>query len=215
MPFQPFERDADRIEYRRHLPHWNQPDCTYFVTFRLADSLPASTLREWRMEREAWLKSHGIQVPDQVTKLPAEARREYQRHFTSRLHAFLDSGQGACILREPRFSQVVAEALQFFDKQRYAMGNFVVMPNHVHLLVTPFGEWTLEDLLHSWKRHTALTINRLRERRGPIWMDESFDHVVRSYDQLCYFREYILENPRKAKLREGEFVLGCGSDGQE
>ena len=212
MPFQPFEREADRSEYRRHLPHWAQPGCTYFVTFRLGDSLPVVTLDRWRAERTTWLRAHGLQDPAEVVQLPEPERREFHRHFNRRLQEYLDAGEGSCLLRDPRFSSIVASALLFFDTKRCALGDFVVMPNHVHLLVTPFPGWKLTDLLRGWKRFSASEINKLREAQGSLWMDENFDHAVRNREQLDYFRRYIVENPRKARLREGEYALGCGSD---
>jgi REP element-mobilizing transposase RayT len=166
MAFKPFDREAERTTYRRHLPHWKQPGCTYFVTFRLADSLPKARLDEWRVERDAWLKARGLRSVDELDRLPLRERRIFRQTFTRRMHEWLDAGYGSCLLREPRHALIVADALRFFDEKRCALGDFVVMPNHVHLLVTPFADWPLQTLLHSWKRFTAREINKLLSARA-------------------------------------------------
>ncbi len=88
---------------------------------------------------------------------------------------------------------------------------FVVMPNHVHALVQPWVDHALESILHSWKSYSANAINRRLGRRGRLWLDESFDHIVRNGDHLDGLRSYIRENPNKAGLRRGQYILGCGS----
>ena len=115
---------------------------------------------------------------------------------------------GECWLRQPKISAMVEEALRFFDGQRYWLGHFVVMPNHVHCLVRPLGEHTLSEILQSWKSFTAKQINATLGREGKVWQDESFDSIVRDEAALGKFSAYIQENPGKAKLREGEFRLG-------
>jgi len=59
MPFQPFNPNDAVHSHRGNLPHWRQWGTTYFVTFRLGDSLPASVQRQWRERRNAWLNAHG------------------------------------------------------------------------------------------------------------------------------------------------------------
>jgi hypothetical protein len=63
----------------------------------------------------------------------------------------------------------------------------------------------MKKLCRSWKNFTAMTINRALGRKGQFWQWESFDHLVRSPSSLAKFREYILNNPQKARLREGEY----------
>ena len=86
------------------------------------------------------------------------------------------------------------------------------MPNHVHSLITPFDGFALRDLLHSIKRFSARQINSLRNQRGALWLEETFDHIVRSEKQLLHFREYIDQNPAKAGLPAGAYWLGEGGD---
>jgi len=175
-----------------NLPHWRQPGVAYFVTFRLADSLPQEKLRRWIAEREAWLAAH----PEPHDEA---ARAEYYRLFPGRLQKWLDSGYGSCVLARADIRSMVEKALRHFDGIRYRLDEFVIMPNHVHVLVTPLGEHTLSDILHTWKSYTSHEINKMLNKTGENWQQESFDHIVRSAAQLDRIRRYIRENPgRKA-----------------
>ena len=72
---------------------------------------------------------------------------------------------------------------------------YVIMPNHVHVLVRPIMEHKLPDILHSWKSFTSHAIGKALGRTGALWQDESFDHIVRDEHQLERFGLYIAENP--------------------
>ncbi len=111
--------------------------CTYFVTFRLADSLPKAVLQKLVSQRNDWLIDHGISPSDPclgklISELPEDQRRSYQRLFASSLNRELDSGYGACVLERSEVAQVVADALAFHHETRLLLGDYVVMPNHVH-----------------------------------------------------------------------------------
>ncbi len=173
-----------------NLPHWRQEGVTYFVTFRLADSLPQEKLQQWLAEREAWLRTHP-EPHDHAT------RQEYDRLFPARFERWLDAGYGECILAHPEIQSIVTNALKHFDGIRYHLDpHFVVMPNHVHVLVTPLGEHSLSGIVHSWKSFTAHQINKLLGRSGTVWQKEYFDHIVRSPEHLERFRQYIRDNPK-------------------
>jgi Rad3-related DNA helicase/REP element-mobilizing transposase RayT len=203
LPFTPFDPSASIAKTGRHLPHWRQGGATYFVSFRLADSIPQDKLQQWQMELRDWLrKNPEPRTPDQC--------REYAELFAERFHGWLDDGLGGCCLREPKISAAVEEALKFFDGERYWLGAFVIMPNHVHVLVRPLNGYTLSQILHSWKSFTAKRVNAMLEREGKVWQDESFDSIVRDETALGKFSNYIQDNPAKAKLKTGEFRIGHG-----
>lgn len=123
-----------------------------------------------------------------------------------RLEHEMDSCHGACVLRQPALRQIVVDALHFFDAQRYTLGDFVVMPNHVHVLVGSMPREAMLAQVESWKRWTAKQINKVIGQHGRFWQDESFDHLVRSEDAFQKFRRYIAENPVKARLKDTEFT---------
>src|SRR6184192_3551904 len=185
---------------RRHLPHWEQEGAAYFVTFRLADSIPTTLLAEWRDELQAWLKFH----PWPWDHKTAE---EYERRFVDGPEKWLDRGLGECHLRNQRLAVIVRDALRHFDRERYWLDAFVVMPNHVHVLVQPKSGYSLSKILHTWKSFSAHAINKALNREGEFWMEESHDRIVRDTESLGAYREYIAQNPSAAGLEEGEFLI--------
>jgi REP element-mobilizing transposase RayT len=189
-----------------NLPHWQQDRRTYFITWRTGDSIPVVVLKEWHRNRDIWLRSHGVRLP-QLRTLSPEVQHEYHERFTLPWHEHLDLGHGRCWLRDDAVRRLVEQTLLHFDRARYDLGDFVLMPNHVHLLVTPFAEIDLEQLCSSWKRYSSGEINKLLRRRGEFWQTESYDHIVRSGEALNAIQNYIANNPVKAKLRAGEYTL--------
>jgi putative transposase len=201
--------------YLRHLPHWRQEGATYFVTFRLNDSLPQVKLDELEQVRREWTQRH----PPPHTEAQFE---NLSRESMRRVEKWLDQGMGSCRLQDRAAAQLVVKALHYFDGQRYELGSYVVMPNHVHAIVrpltvgqifnpsSPFGRieipsyenrsYELERILQSWKRQTARTINRHFRTSGPLWQDESFDRIIRDEEHLWRALQYIGANSSKAGL---------------
>lgn len=198
---QAFDPEAEFEVRTRRLPHWRQRGATYFVTFRLGDALPQVVLRALCMERELWVKEH----PPPIA--PAELRK-FQALFSVKVEQYLAAGYGGCWLRRPEVADLVEGTLRHFDRSRYALGRYVVMPNHVHVLVTPLDNHDLSAILHSWKSYTSNGIHGLLGHRGPLWQRESYDHIVRDEDELRHYVRYIEENPTKAGLGKSEFRLG-------
>jgi len=198
--FHPLDPHAKVQKHRRNLPHWELCDATYFVTFRLADAVPQDVLRRWKEELETWRKFHP-EPWDAVTKY------EYQKRFQEDREHWLDQGHGECLLKKSDVAAIVVNALRHFDRDRYVLDAFAVMPNHVHVLVRLAGGQTLADILHSWKSFSTKAINQLLERTGRLWQEESYDRTVLGWNELVRYRGYIVRNPEKARLRKGEFVL--------
>ncbi|MEN3368331.1 MAG: carbamoyl-phosphate synthase large subunit [Verrucomicrobiota bacterium] len=202
--FRGFDERGDLSKTRRNLPHWEQAAATYFVTFRLADAVPVSLRAQWEEELANWLPHH---------PKPWDARTayEYQERFIESRESWLDQGHGSCALRGRQSVEIVAAALRHFDGERYFLDGFVVMPNHVHVLFQPIRGFTLSDLLHSWKSFTAHEIKRASPSTpGAFWQEESFDRIVRNWEELQEYRAYIVRNPEKARLSAGEFILERG-----
>ena len=211
MRFQPFDPEVDTSRTRRRLPHWFQEGRTYFVTFRLADSLPRQKREQLKIERDAWLAAHGMTSPDQVDRLPPSDQSAYRLWFSERTEALLNAGYGLCVLGRTECGRIVEQALRFFEEERYHLDEYVIMTNHVHVLLCPIPPFSLSRILHSWKRHSAREINALLRKTGTsLWLDESFDHIVRRYEQLDHYRKYIRNNPENAKSRRGTYRLGRG-----
>ena len=212
MDFDLFDPKGDlRITAGSSLPHWYQPGVTYFVTLRTEDSIPADVSRVWHERRDDWLRRRGVDPTDSKWKvafrnLPDAAQRKFHATFSRQYLERLDRGHGECVLKRSELARIIADSLLHFDGVRYHAGDFVVMPNHVHLLVCLLGETEIEKQCYSWKKFTATEINRQLGRRGRFWQEESFDHLVRSPEQFEAIRRYIAENPARAGLREGEYL---------
>ncbi len=190
---------SKEIERHRHkLPHWQQDQAWVFVTWRLADSLPKVQLERWRERRDIWLSIYP-QPWDEATEM------EFQERFGNEVDELLDQGFGSCLLRETANAEIVAAALRRFDGERYELGDFVIMPNHVHVLFAPTPDHALAVIIHSWKRHTARQINMREGKAGALWQPDYWDRLIRSQRHFDWVRRYIAQNP--INLREGEFVL--------
>lgn len=190
-------------------PHWAQAGAVVFLTFRLADSLPRELLRRWDRERIDWLRRCGVSVPRRTDWKHAAARldsrqaEQFRKHFRRQYEDHLDLGLGDCLLGQPWANEVVQQSLMRFDGERYRMGDYVVMPNHVHALVVFPDPQTMSTQCAAWMRFTARRINRRLNRTGRLWQPDPFDHLVRSPEQYDYLRHYIEQNPIKAGLKSG------------
>jgi len=192
---------SDISRKHRNLPHWTKDGSTYWITFRLADSLPQEKLTGWKAERDAWVRLHPEPWDDEQWK-------DYDERFGQRLESWLDAGSGECILRRPDVRAIVEKCLLHFDGQRYETIDWVIMPNHVHLLLRPQDGQSLSKILQGIKGVSAKECNAVLGRTGQtFWQEESYDHIVRSQAQLDHFIRYVADNPVKAKLKDGEFSV--------
>jgi putative transposase len=213
MLFRPqaFDPREEFTVVERRLPHWSQTGTVCFITFRTWDSMPEHVVRAWLAERQEWLRAHGIDPAlakgeARLSELPRAMQLAFADFVSDRWNAHLDELHGACVLRQPRLAQIVAESLRHFDGERYLLDDLVVMPNHVHLLAAFPSEESLLAQCDSWKHYTAVQINRALGRRGRFWQEDGFDHLVRSAEQFEHFRKYIAENPVRAGLRPDEYL---------
>ena len=158
----------------RKLPHFDAPEVEQAITFRLADALPRNVGLARRDEGDA----------------------AYRR----RIAAALDAGYGACLLSDAALASIVEAALLDGAGRRYDLIAWVIMPNHVHVLIVPAVGYRLPDIVHAWKSWTAKAVNRHRGAHGPVWQREYFDRFMRHEDHLAATVVYIEENPVKAGL---------------
>jgi REP element-mobilizing transposase RayT len=177
---QPFFEDVRAAGWhgRGYLPHFEGGEVAQFVTVRLKDSLPQSVVERWRRE----------------------LGREEEAELRRRVEAYLDEGYGAASLKEPRVASVVQNALLYHDGVRYRLAAWVVMPNHLHLLASPCGGYTLSGILHSLKSYSASEANKILDRKGAFWMEDYFDRYIRNLAHYERTVAYIENNPVKAKL---------------
>ena len=112
----------------------------------------------------------------------------------------LDDGRtGPLYLKSPTVAKLVAYEIQAGSKAGYALHSWVIMPNHVHLLITP--QIAVSVLFQKLKGSTARSANQLLGRtRLPFWQRECYDRLVRNADEFGRIEKYILRNPVRAGL---------------
>jgi type I restriction enzyme R subunit len=204
-----FDPRGELAIYEHCRPHWSHAGAVVFITFRTHDSIPAEVVRRWDREKQEWLLARGVETRrtwrDVLPTLSERDRLDFHKRFNRVQEAYLDTCQGQCYLRQPALSGIVHDALLHFDGERYRMGDFVIMPNHVHLLAVFPTAQTMKQQCDSWLHYTAFRINQAIGRKGKFWQQEPFDHLVRSPEQYEYLRQYIADNPNKARLSLGAF----------
>ncbi len=183
------------VHSRGYLPHIKVSGAAYFVTFRLADSLPREVVLRLKEQRDDLLRRAAAGRQDQTA-----TQRELHVWYATEVDSVLDCHSGAAWLSDPRVAQLVADALRHFDGDRYTLHAWCVMPNHVHAVVRPSGAYSLDVILHSWKSFTAHEGNRLLGRDGEFWQPESYDHWIRDEADLTHCCRYTEDNPVKANL---------------
>jgi type I restriction enzyme R subunit len=205
-----FDPREDIAVVERRLPHWSQPGVITFITWRTDDSLPKQVADRLVIERNDWLRLHEINPMSnwraKVAELPYEQRQEFRTKVDTRWHDELDNLHGECVLKRPQLATIVHDSLLKFDGDRYFVTDFVVMPNHIHLLASFPTEDACLEQCENWKHFTATRINRLLGQKGRFWQQDGLDHLVRSEQHFQSLRLYIANNPIKAGLRASDFV---------
>ena len=177
MPGELFDREAELLIDEQIRPHWSQAGAIVFVTFRTKDSIPRDVVQRWERQKSEWLQRLGFPSGsawrDVLPKLSNRDRHAFQRQFNRCREVCLDNCLGRCVLRRPELAQIVADSLMFFDEKRYRMGDFVIMPNHVHLLVAFKTAESMRVQFDSWLHFTACKINKRLGIEGTRVVDRS------------------------------------------
>jgi putative DNA methylase len=167
---------------RGYLPHFDPGQAPQLITFRLVDSFPTSVLQEWESE-------FATMVPE---KVDSERRR--------RIEEYLDHGHGSAWLSQPEIGEIVAQSVLHFAVQRYQLHAWCVMPNHVHVILTPNTDQPLNRIVHSWKSFSSNRANCYLKRTGAFWQREYFDRFIRDERHFEAAVHYVEHNPVKAGL---------------
>ena len=166
---------------RGYLPHFDAGEVFQSITFRLYDSMPQSLIETWKQEL-------------------ARESEEFDEELRWQIETYLDQGYGACFLSDGRVAGMVQNALLHFDGVRYRLSEWVVMPNHVHLLAAPCLAHSLSDIMHSLKSYTAQEANKISGRKGSFWFADYFDRYIRNARHFENTVKYINGNPVRAGL---------------
>ncbi len=199
--------------YRRKLPHWHPEGQMFFITFRLANSLPLHVIRELKEQRER--EEQNIRA-----KFSGAQQREELYKLDKKQFGRFDTWLDRCVEESPRWlakqpvARIIAEEIHKLDGERYSLIAYCIMSNHSHLLIdtrehslkpTHSGvtaPYSLADTLKLLKGRTARYCNQQLKRSGEFWHHESYDHVVRNQQEYERVAWYIASNPVKAGLVE-------------
>jgi REP element-mobilizing transposase RayT len=209
------------IFYRRQLPHWQPAGATIFITWRLYGSLPKQALDRLADEKRR-LEKQPIR-PDETPR--DRALRHSKGLFALTEKMLADTISGPHWLQDEQIGQLVVNALFHHDSNLYTLLAFVVMPNHVHVLLSPLAEKKEEQtnqlaqatepdlenespsyvllrrITQSLKGYTAREANRVLGRTGQtFWQVESYDHWVRDEAEFERAVSYIEWDPVKSGL---------------
>jgi REP element-mobilizing transposase RayT len=219
-----------KLDYKqfteRRRPHFNPPDGTLFLTFRLAGSIPKSAVREYKAKKD-WLENQLRRVrgiteagpTPELTQWLARIESLNREWFLKSEEILHRANNGPTWMRDERVADKVAENLHRLDGEAYRLDAFSVMSNHVHTVFKPLLSSSslletydeaqklvftsdhpgLAEIMHSLKGRSARECNLILARTGPFWEHESFDHVVRS-GKLNKTIRYVLNNPVKVGL---------------
>lgn len=200
--------------YRRRLPHYQPAHATFFVTYRLAGSLPHEVVKELMKEQDAARKQiEKVKDPKRKERLSEELGMRYFGRFDN----YLDTIQsGNKWLSNDAVAGIVNEAILHREGDVYDLFAFSIMPNHVHQVFSLAGRlpqpparqskvspYIVTNLLSNLKKFTALHSNLILNRKGQFWQHESYDHVVRDNGELMRIIQYIAYNPVNAGLCRG------------
>ncbi|MFM7180874.1 MAG: transposase [Verrucomicrobiales bacterium] len=202
-PFDDWE-NLDISIGQQGLPHWQLAGATYAIVFRLADSLSAVIKEKLRDEKILLMgrNARGEDVADELSAL------------SSRLQSILDQGLGSCLLRQSQNAEIVVGALRHFDGERYSLGAWCVMPNHVHVIVRPRPGHSLGEILHTWKSFTAHRIQKVTGGSGDFWQKDAYNRIIRDEQEWEHQSADVARNPIEAGLVDWKW-FGHGSLGQE
>ena len=195
--------DQPSLRYGTHLPHLTRNGGIYFVTFRLADSMPQNVLQQWLTEREQ------MEVKfNRDGEVSAKDREKINRLFSDKVESYLDQGVGECWVKDDRIAKLIRDTLKHFESDRYNLYAWCAMPNHLHAVVEPLGEHKLQDILHSWKSYSSKESNKILGRSGSFWREEYYDHLIRDESDFKRCVEYTYFNPEKGGLENWPW-RGC------
>lgn len=197
--------------YKRNLPHWQPEGAEYFITFRLAGSLPKGVIKGLRELRNQLLRS-----TEAISVIPVEKQKIWiHQKIFQKYEAQLDRGEiGPMWLSERSVANLVQEALHHRDKTEYDLYAYCIMSNHVHLVFRlleatkiqsdnfPLSDYPITNLMKNLKSYTAVQSNKILNRKGQFWHRESYDRVIRDAKELENTINYTLNNPVKAGLVE-------------
>jgi REP element-mobilizing transposase RayT len=177
---------TDKHFHRRNLPHLYFSDGIYFITYRLAGSIPSDKVAEVK----AIIRDKKLGDEEKFKRL----LKKYDEILDSSLY-------GKKYLTNSEIAEICKYTLHSPDGKEYKLICYCIMPNHIHLVFELIeGNRGVSKLMQSVKRISARKCNLILNRKGKFWQDESYDRLVRDDKELYFIIQYVLMNPVNAGL---------------
>ncbi|PWK26652.1 transposase IS200 family protein [Arcicella aurantiaca] len=188
--------------YRRNLPHFQQNGATYFITTRLYGSLPKDVII--KISKDNAEKISAIKLSNKNDSEKELLIDEQHRRYFGLFDKYLESNpNGNHWLKNENVAKIIMDALHFRDGKQYELICYTIMSNHIHLVFTVLNEdINLYTILQRLKQFTASQANKILNKTGSFWQEESYDRVVRNEGELTRIISYVLNNPVKIGLVE-------------
>lgn len=214
---QPQETVIPDFHSRGYLPHIENK-MLQVITFRLYDSVPREIIEQWKCAlaqqentaaagntaSEACNAGEVARPPEGPGNAGAPARipHEEQKKLRRMIDDYEDKGYGQCFFRDDRIAELMESTLFHYEGRHYRLVRWVIMPNHLHVLIELLPGVALSSILQEWKSSTSHAANKLLGRNGVFWMPEYYDRYIRDQHHLKRAIEYIDTNPVKAGLAD-------------
>lgn len=192
-----------REYYRRNLPHIQPRGATFLVNFRLAGSLPDHVIEMLKAEADELEKTLlKIENPEERYRIKDREQRRLFGKWDDALHK---SSIGPFYLKDDRIAEITANSIRYHDGEWFDVLAYCIMPNHGHLVLTPYestdtADYSITKIMHNVKRNSAKQANAVLGRSGAFWQHESYDHFARDEAELERIIKYVIYNPVKAGL---------------
>ena len=191
--------------YRRNLPHIQPRGATFLANFRLAGSLPAEAMERLRADAEE-VERKLLTITDSQERLLLRDK-EQRKLFAKWDDALHKNKTGPFWLKDERIVQIVTDSILYHDGDWFDVLAYCIMPNHTHLVLTPYEssdttDYSLTKIMHNIKRNSANHANKILGRTGSFWQHENYDHFARDEKELERIIKYVLYNPVKAGLTD-------------
>jgi REP element-mobilizing transposase RayT len=196
-----------------NLAHLQPVGATFFITFRLYDSIPVTHFIKIKEERDERIDLLKKMKPKGYLEEIQKERKRYFKKYDEVLDKTIDGPQ---FLKNPVVAKIVIDKLKQYDGKLYELIAYCVMSNHVHIVINTgqqidkddletyveTGEYVeLKKIMQLIKGGSAIEANKLLGRTGKhFWHRDYFDYFARNGKELLRIISYVVENPVKAKL---------------
>ena len=199
FPGERIHADSLSVVDGERIAHWELSRAIYHVAIHLADSVPGAQLLEWREARRYYQelreKRNGNLTDDEVAAM--------RSLYDEKVERYLSSGHGCCALRDGAVATAVGQVLEHDHGTRYNLHLYAIMPNHLHVIVSPKTGETMKEIVDQWKSVSAHRIAKLAALSAPIWQPDHYSRIIRTPEEYRRQADYVWHNPDVAGLADG------------